>query len=79
MSHTNTTPTRHAARKTSDVERQPAVAIRPAVTGRAIATPIPGPAYAIPSASPDIPSYRRAIAVEVPMNESWRPSAMNTA
>ena len=47
--------------------------------GNATATPKPGPAYAIPSARPDMPAYRRAIAVDVPMNESCRPRAMKTA
>jgi hypothetical protein len=44
ISHTNATPTRHDARKTSEAERQPAVWINPPAIGRAIATPIPGPA-----------------------------------
>ena len=77
--HTKTIPTRHEARNTSDVDRQPAVAMSCAATGRATATPIPGPAYAMPSASPDIPAYRRAIAVDVPRNASCSPRAWNTA
>ena len=75
---TNATPTRQDAMKTSEVDRQPAVSINPAASGNATATPMPGPAYAIPSASPDIPAYRRAIAVEVPMNASCSPIAMKT-
>ena len=76
---TKATPMRHEAMNASDVDRQPAVWMSCAATGNATATPIPGPAYAIPRASPDIPAYRRAIAVEIPMNASWSPIAWNTA
>jgi hypothetical protein len=41
---TKATPRRDAAMNTSAVERQPAVSIRPAASGRATATPMPGPA-----------------------------------
>ena len=55
MSHTNATPTRHDARNTSDVERQPAVAISPPATGRAIATPMPGARVRDPEREPGHP------------------------
>ena len=73
MIRTNTTPTSDAAMKTSAVDRQPAVSMRLAASGRAMATPSPGSGVAIPRASPDIPSYRRAIAVDVPMKASLEP------
>src|SRR6187431_1576406 len=41
---TKTTPSRDVAMKTSAVERQPAVSINAAASGRATATPMPGPA-----------------------------------
>jgi len=42
--HTKATPRRLEAMNTREVSRQPAVRMRPAATGRATATPIPGPA-----------------------------------
>ena len=56
ISQTNGTASSDVAANPRVMERQPSSGIAPAASGRKTATPIPGPAYATPSASPATPA-----------------------
>ncbi len=78
MSQTNGRATSESPAKPTAADRQPSSGISPAASGRASATPMPGPAYATPRARPVAPAYLRAIAVVVPTKTSCSPSASKT-